>query len=259
MNTKQAAATTRALDEMYISLGFQHWSEENRNALDAQYRETLANAFRAAATEASIEKFSSENAEQFIEVAGEYLTISQAASRYLVAFTVSTSDQRKAANVDWATQFITDLFGRFLKFHHLLDGQAKGVANVALRDGAPSRVAGRQAQPSATPSVQPSTAITEAGMYKNPETGDIFKVQVAVHGSGQLYAKKLVPPSDFGEKATFDYAPGAVRQLRADWRMTLEEAKEFGALYGTCCVCGRTLTRETSIEAGIGPVCAGRL
>ena len=74
------------------------------------------------------------------------------------------------------------------------------------------------------------------GMHK---VGDrIFKVQVAVHGSGNLYAK------------------GAMRFLSADTKMTLEEAKQFGALYGTCCVCGRTLTNEDSIEAGIGPVCA---
>jgi len=57
----------------------------------------------------------------------------------------------------------------------------------------------------------------------------------------------------------FVYDPGAVRRLRPEHRMSLEEAKEFGALYGTCCVCGRTLTNEDSIEAGIGPVCAGKV
>jgi hypothetical protein len=38
--------------------------------------------------------------------------------------------------------------------------------------------------------------------------------------------------------------------------MTLDQAKAFGALYGACCNCGKTLTDERSIEAGIGPVCA---
>ena len=103
-------------------------------------------------------------------------------------------------------------------------------------------------------------AVTEAGMYRR--AGVIFKVQAAVHGSGRLYAKRLVVESVEGSEdyhVRFEYAPGAVSVLRASDRMTLEEAKEFGALYGTCCVCGRTLTDEVSIAAGIGPVCGGRI
>ncbi len=41
--------------------------------------------------------------------------------------------------------------------------------------------------------------------------------------------------------------------------LTLELAKEYGKLYGQCMICGRTLTNEDSIEAGIGPICAGKL
>lgn len=83
----------------------------------------------------------------------------------------------------------------------------------------------------------------------------IYKVQEAKNGSGRLYAKKLTQD---GEGWAFEYAPGAVRKLSASTKMSLEEAKEFGALYGTCCVCGRALTDENSIAAGIGPVCAGK-
>ena len=49
-----------------------------------------------------------------------------------------------------------------------------------------------------------------------------------------------------------------LRGLTAEHRMTLAEAKEFGAIYGICCNCSRRLTDETSIEEGIGPVCAKR-
>jgi hypothetical protein len=94
--------------------------------------------------------------------------------------------------------------------------------------------------------------VTE-GMYKVGER--IFKVQKAVHGSGHLYAKELITDQD---GSSFAYAPGIIRTLTLGDKMTIEEAKEFGALYGTCCVCARTLTNETSIEAGIGPVCAGK-
>lgn len=90
--------------------------------------------------------------------------------------------------------------------------------------------------------------ITE-GMYK---VGDaIYKVQRAVNGSGHLYAKRL-------HGGTFVYEVGAMARLRPEFKMTLEDAKKWGALYGTCCVCGRVLTDERSIAAGIGPVCAGK-
>lgn len=114
--------------------------------------------------------------------------------------------------------------------------------------------------PAGKPAAPKAPEITD-GMYLNPETGEIFKVQYAVHGSGKLYAKKLVVWEDEGNlpaSVSFEYAPGMVYKLRPEWRMTLDQAKEFGALYGTCCVCARTLTKEESIEAGIGPICAGK-
>lgn len=86
---------------------------------------------------------------------------------------------------------------------------------------------------------------------------DILKVQVAVHGSGNLYAKRLVIEGDHGSWV-YEGRSAAFHKLSADTLMSLEDAKEFGALYGFCCNCGKTLTDETSIEAGIGPVCAKR-
>src|SRR3546814_218809 len=103
--------------------------------------------------------------------------------------------------------------------------------------------------------------------------GQIYKVQVAVHGSGREHAKVLVTEQTGtcggcekcdGEDrcpvyaSRFEYAAGMVRRLSAATRLTLEEAKAFGALYGSCCVCSRTLTKEESIAAGIGPICAGK-
>jgi hypothetical protein len=101
--------------------------------------------------------------------------------------------------------------------------------------------------------------VTEDGMYQDPATETIFKVQIAKQGSGKLYAKKLVVEGEEGDyTASFEYAPGAIRKIRPEWKMTLEQAAKFGALYGVCCVCGRDLTDEGSIAAGIGPICAGR-
>jgi hypothetical protein len=96
----------------------------------------------------------------------------------------------------------------------------------------------------------------EDGMYLLD--GEIFKVQHAVHGSGNQYAKRLVVNGE-GEKATFAYAPGVVTRLRPEHRMNLEQAKQYGALYGVCVRCGTVLTREESIERAMGPVCAGKI
>lgn len=97
--------------------------------------------------------------------------------------------------------------------------------------------------------------------------GTVFKVQRAVHGSGYLYAKELRAVDPYVKmsrgkevKVTheFVYVAGAVRQLRPEHRMSLADAIAYGALYGVCCRCSTTLTKETSIERGIGPVCAGK-
>lgn len=111
------------------------------------------------------------------------------------------------------------------------------------------------------PAAATHLGITEDGMYRTAD-GTIYKVQHAVHGSGRLYAKRLqVTDHGDGEPATvtFDYAPGAVHTLTPDDRMTLDQARAFGALYGTCIRCGRTLTDDDSIAAGIGPICAGKI
>lgn len=97
-------------------------------------------------------------------------------------------------------------------------------------------------------------AVELDGMHKFD--GTIYKVQRAVHGSGHLYAKALVEDGSGGW--TFKYAPGAIRNLTGRTKLSLDEAKEFGVLTGTCVFCARELTDERSIEAGYGPVCADK-
>lgn len=41
-------------------------------------------------------------------------------------------------------------------------------------------------------------------------------------------------------------------------KMSLEEAKKWGRMTGSCVACGRRLDVPESVEAGIGPVCAGK-
>ena len=87
----------------------------------------------------------------------------------------------------------------------------------------------------------------EVGMYKTTD-GEIYRVQES--GTGNLYAKHLDVLA-----REFEYAPGAMRNLTASDRMTLEEAKAFGVQFGFCCVCARMLTDQKSLDLGIGPVC----
>lgn len=103
----------------------------------------------------------------------------------------------------------------------------------------------------------------EAGMYR--KGGVVYKVQRAVHGSGNMYAKALVYFDENGYEAKaagdgggwkFIYQQGAINMLSPEDMMSLEEAQEFGRIYGVCCRCGAMLTDENSIEAGIGPICA---
>ena len=113
----------------------------------------------------------------------------------------------------------------------------------------------RQAAAPAPKAWRPAAKVEQDGMYQMPD-GTIFKVQRAkVGGSGQLYAKRLEVEDGTG---TFVYAPGAITRLDASMRMTLEQAKAYGKLYGVCCKCGSPLTDEISITNGIGPVCAGK-
>ena len=80
----------------------------------------------------------------------------------------------------------------------------------------------------------------------------VLKVQTSPT-SGRQYAKAL-------DGTTWEYAPGAIRKVRNGDAvpLTLDKAKELGQLYGVCVRCGRTLTDEGSIAAGIGPICAGK-
>lgn len=101
----------------------------------------------------------------------------------------------------------------------------------------------------------------EDGIYilDDASTPDIFKVYKMVHGSGRQGLKRLIVDRQ-DRKGHFEYEGLALYKLPKQARkMTLEEAKAFGAIYGFCVRCGRTLTDETSIANGIGPICAEQM
>ena len=134
------------------------------------------------------------------------------------------------------------------------------------------KAAPKKAKESAAPKV-----VLEDGMYRL--NGVIFKVYHTVHGANQQVAKKLVVTregtplaepftNDRGDYVYWEIEPEAefvyqgkngLKGLLPEHKLTLEAAKEFGHVYGVCGRCSRTLTREESIERGIGPVCWGKM
>ena len=97
-------------------------------------------------------------------------------------------------------------------------------------------------------SIFAATPALDEGMYKVGE--DIFKVYFTQ--AGHIATKQLTEDG-------FEYrGRKPLNFITAEHRMTLDEAKAYGKVTGTCCNCGRTLTNEESIEAGIGPICASK-
>ena len=82
----------------------------------------------------------------------------------------------------------------------------------------------------------------------------ILSVVNPVYGQG--YYGKFDSEGNF--KPTKECTPAVLDQLKDVEINGVEAAKRIGLLTGTCCVCGRSLTNEGSIEAGIGPICAGK-
>lgn len=137
---------------------------------------------------------------------------------------------------DWSGLNVTNIEAR-------LDSLSKTDAStlISLLMGCPRKAAG-------------ATVKAEEGFYLYE--GDVYRVQRA-KSTGNPYAKILVPDT-FGS-ASWAYAPGAIKKLADAPKLTLEAASEMGHHYGVCMVCGRTLTAEESVQAGIGPICANRL
>lgn len=196
---------------------------------------------------------------------GEYAEDTGATVATIARQNPATSRQREYA------QSLMDRYGFAFRSHHNFDTISKSQASdligaLKARDFASASVAIFLVAVEPTESKQETskpragrfdTETLEDGFYSHD--GAVYKVIRAVHGSGRKYAKRLDLYT--GEWET---ARGVVAQLRPSMKLTLEQALETAkrsglnpqsALYGRCFVCGRTLTDETSIEEGIGPIC----
>lgn len=147
------------------------------------------------------------------------------------------------AQQGWSA-FAQSLAQQYARKGHLSEKQEASARSMYAK--AQERQAQRQV---------PANPVTEVGMYLTPE-GVAYRVKRSQ--AGRLYASRYVPEAQ-ERSDRFVYEGGAVYRLDASMRMTLEQAKALGAQYAQCCVCGRDLSATESVEAGIGPVCAGRI
>ncbi len=105
--------------------------------------------------------------------------------------------------------------------------------------------------------------ITE-GVYRNPRTGKFYQVKRSQ--AQRLYGMEmnLIERSPRGADGTWAikpkvewvYKPGIMNDISPDWRVTREQAKEFADWYGCCIKCGTELTKQESIDRGMGDTCA---
>lgn len=56
----------------------------------------------------------------------------------------------------------------------------------------------------------------------------------------------------------FVFSPGTIYKLKAEDMLSIDEMKAFAQKYGQCGDCGRKLTKQISIDRGIGPICSGK-
>ena len=110
----------------------------------------------------------------------------------------------------------------------------------------------------AMPKAEVAPVALEVGMYRLTD-GKLIRVYLG-RQSGNLLAKEVVKTGnkneDGTEEYTLDYLGLASKYVPATaHRLTLDEAKEWGRMTASCCVCAAHLDDATSIKEGIGPVC----
>ena len=105
-----------------------------------------------------------------------------------------------------------------------------------------------KAQPIAE--VQNADPVTEVGAYLHD--GTIYSVR---KGRESNLLRAYIFNAD---EHRWDYVPRMVEEILASERLSLSEAIKHSSQTGSCVHCGRTLTLQSSVVRGIGPICASK-
>lgn len=94
----------------------------------------------------------------------------------------------------------------------------------------------------------PKPVLVDVGAYKRD--GIYYSVR-KVRDRDALYVLQYDP-----ENKKWNPAYGMLTELKPEERLSLSDASAFGIATGTCVHCGRTLTLQKSVVAGMGKWCA---
>jgi hypothetical protein len=96
----------------------------------------------------------------------------------------------------------------------------------------------------------------EAGVYEQPLTGRLFRVYLGQR-SGTLLVKEIIVDED-GVGYLYHGSAQRVFSGMIVRRLSLAEVGAMGKTFDHCLMCGRRLDDPTSVDRGIGPVCAAK-
>jgi hypothetical protein len=160
--------------------------------------------------------------------------------------------------------FAANLLDALRRYGSLTENQLAAVQRCQARDAERAAVATIEAAKSA-PSADLTALHAVLQRHAKFYAGELT---ISRRNADQLCwikhenAEKVVGKIDNG-KLTLWNRPGvdmnAVRSMLDEFNgAPLQTAMKYGKLAGRCCSCGRELTNDGSIEAGIGPICAGK-
>lgn len=179
-----------------------------------------------------------------------------------------TTDERNEALhevTDWLDsytgdfEFLVSVKVSWKRNGYLSFGQVKGVLNCMLADAKRNKV--ERVKGYFTFQFADGThrtlRFTQRGEWTN-----IAYLAGPVNTSDYVRFAYITPDGKFGVKSGFAYdseIASAARFLLEDAGVRQDCGIEYARESGNCYVCGKLLTTPESIEAGIGPVCAGRM
>lgn len=169
----------------------------------------------------------------------------------------------KAPTFDFARSML-DALG---KWGALTAGQLAAVERCAAQDRtrAAEKAAAQVAAPAPAPEKRLNALHTVLQRHAKFYAGELT---ISRRNADQLCwikhadAEKVVGKIDNGVLTLWNRPGvdlGTVKAMLDEFEgAPLQTAMKYGKLAGRCCSCGRELTNDGSIEAGIGPICAGK-
>lgn len=191
-----------------------------------------------------------------------------------------------AFDYDGDFEFMVEMRNTVLRRGMLTSGQAKGVLNCMLADWRRAHRSAPNAEVVPAPTPIDRDAILD-GTYTvvlPDDTWKTLKIETVPENSwgdnysGWTFVKLLTGPDNTTSFTNIGFVlPSGEFRLKNAYSSNTQlhqialglltgskdELHKAGVAYarisGRCYVCGKTLTTPESIEAGIGPICAGRL